>query len=234
MVLGCVIGIVEDNQDPEGLHRVKVRFPVELDIESTWCRVVTPMAGADRGLVILPDVGTEVAVAFAYRSLTPYVLGGVYNGGEDLPEPYHNDDGDDNVRIFWSRNDHMVKFDDTPGAEMVQVGAQAGSRLDPTSGVIHQTLDAANATVTEYCDGDTSWEAGQTVSIKCRNLTFSASQSVSIQAGTTAVAKAGTGGTVDGGAQLACKAARVDINGGAPGQTSPTLPTPDHKHPPTT
>ena len=31
----------------------------------------------------------------------------------DKPEPYKNDDEEDNIRIFWSRNSHMVRFDDT-------------------------------------------------------------------------------------------------------------------------
>ena len=59
--------------------------------------------------------------------MSPYVLGAVYNGTEDKPEPYHNDDGLNNKRVFWSRNDHMVIFDDTPGMEKVQLGAQAPS-----------------------------------------------------------------------------------------------------------
>ena len=64
MTHGAVIGIVEDNQDPEGMHRVKVRLPVDSEIRTRWCRVVTPMAGAARGLVILPEVGTEVLVTY--------------------------------------------------------------------------------------------------------------------------------------------------------------------------
>ena len=62
--------------------------------------------------------GRQVIVGFAYRSMTPYILGAAYNG-RDLPEPYRNDDCLNNVRVFWSRNDHMVVFDDTEGMEKV-------------------------------------------------------------------------------------------------------------------
>ena len=63
MINGSVVGIVLDNRDPSGLHRVKVRFPVDDGVDSSWCRIASPMAGADRGLVILPDIGTEVLAA---------------------------------------------------------------------------------------------------------------------------------------------------------------------------
>ena len=80
MIRGVIIGIVKDNVDPEKMHRILVEYPVsssEGKVESTWARVCTPMAGVNRGLVILPDIGTEVAMAFSYRSQTPYVLGGL-------------------------------------------------------------------------------------------------------------------------------------------------------------
>ena len=105
----------------------------------------TPCAGPYRGMVMLPDIGTEVALAFAYRSLTPYILGAVYNGTEDKPEPYHNDDGNNDKRIFWSRNDHMIVFDDTTGAEQVGVGAMAKTRLKVESAPVHHILDDAVA-----------------------------------------------------------------------------------------
>ena len=63
MINGCVVGIVEDNRDPDGMHRVLVRFPVDDGVKSSWCRMVTPMGGANRGLVMLPDVGTEVLLS---------------------------------------------------------------------------------------------------------------------------------------------------------------------------
>ena len=71
------------------------------------------MAGKNRGWVSIPEIGTEVVISFAYRSLQPYILGAVYNGGDDKPEPYKNDDGNNDKRVFWSRNDHMLIFDDT-------------------------------------------------------------------------------------------------------------------------
>ena len=64
-VYGVTVGVVTNNQDPDGLGRVKVRFPwLSDDDESFWARVVTPMAGNGRGLYLLPEVDDEVLVAF--------------------------------------------------------------------------------------------------------------------------------------------------------------------------
>ncbi len=213
MMNGVVIGIVTDNADPDKMHRVKVEYPVDADEApaSDWCRMITPMAGADRGLVILPEIGTEVLIGFAYRSMQPYILGAVYNGADDKPEPYANEDGDNNIRIFWSRNDHQVVFDDTDGAELVGLGATASSAADVTSGVIYQVLDDANKTLTEYCDGDTTWEATANVEIKCTDLKIEASGSVTLEAGSTLDAKGSASGTVEGSSSLEGSAGSVTI-----------------------
>ena len=186
MINGTVVGIVLDNVDPTGLHRVKVRFPVDSGVDSSWCRIATPMAGRDRGLVMLPDIGTEVILSYATRSLSPYVIGAVYNGGDDKPEPYHNDDGHDDRRVFWSRNDHMLIFDDTPGGERVAIGAKAEARLQVDSAPVHHIFDAAGRKVIERSDGSTYYTADRTVSFKCANLTIKARRMLA-QGGSAAV-----------------------------------------------
>ena len=184
MINGCVVGIVEDNRDPDGMHRVLVRFPVDEGVKSSWCRMITPMGGAGRGLVMLPDVGTEVLLSHAYRSLAPFVLGALYNGGADQPEPYRNDDENDDRRIFWSRNDHMVVFDDTAGGELVGVGAMAKTRLKVESAPVHHILDDAEKRIEERCSGVTMYEAGRKLSVTCREFRLNAEQ-VLLSAGDT-------------------------------------------------
>ena len=186
MIRGVIVGIVKDNVDPEQMHRVLVEYPVssgEGKVESTWARVCTPMGGLNRGLVILPDIGTEVALSFSYKSLTPYILGGLYNGGADKPEPYKNDDEKNNLRVFWSRNDHMIVFDDTEGKEKIQLGAKAPDRLKPESGIIWQTLDASEKTYSEYCGGNTSWTAMEKISVKCKTFELTAKANITMQGG---------------------------------------------------
>ena len=131
---------------------------------------------------MIPDVGTEVVLMYAYRTLHPYIIGGVYNGAEDKPEPYHNDDGNDDKRVFWSRNDHMIIFDDTEGKEKVEVGAQASQRLDVSSAPIYHQVDSANKKITEYCDGITHYSSKKSMTIKCKSLSVKADTVCWIQA----------------------------------------------------
>ena len=64
-VHAVVIGIVTNNNDPDTLGRVKVKFPwLAPDEESAWARMATPSGGNARGWFFLPEVGDEVLVAF--------------------------------------------------------------------------------------------------------------------------------------------------------------------------
>jgi uncharacterized protein involved in type VI secretion and phage assembly len=76
------VGIVTNNTDPDGLGRVRVKYPALDDTtEGWWARLVVPGAGQARGIVAVPLVGDEVLVAFEHGSdQHPYVLGSVFNG----------------------------------------------------------------------------------------------------------------------------------------------------------
>ena len=236
MINGVVIGIVKDNVDPDKMHRVLVEYPVASGdgLQSSWCRMISPMAGTDRGLVILPEIDSEVVLGFAYRSLSPYVLGAVYNGAADLPEPYKNSDEENNLRVFWSRNDHMVIFDDTDGEEKVEIGAQASDRLDVTSAPIYQSMDSSKMVINFYCDGDTEVEAAKTISLKCTDFELDASASIKMDAGSTGAFKSGVSTSIDSSTTQSYQAAKVGVNPSAPcSDPDSASDLPSHSHPPT-
>lgn len=118
---GLSVGLVTNNQDPENLGRVKVRFPWLPDQnESYWARVVTPMAGDNRGLYCLPEVNDEVLVAFEHGIVEfPYVLGALWNGKDRPPET--NADGQNNRRVLKSRSGHIIRLDDSEGEEKIEI-----------------------------------------------------------------------------------------------------------------
>ncbi|MFD7900059.1 VgrG-related protein [Streptomyces sp. NPDC059743] len=82
---GLVNGTVTDTQDPEGLGRVKVRFPwLSDEYASDWARTAQS-GGTSGGEAFIPEVGDEVLVGFEQGHLDrPYVLAGLYNG-QDRP-----------------------------------------------------------------------------------------------------------------------------------------------------
>ncbi len=115
---GVTIGIVTNNKDKDGLGRVKVKFPLlsETD-ESYWARVLSPMAGKERGLYCLPEIEDEVLVAFENGMIDcPYILGGLWNGVDKPPES--NQSGV-NRRLIKSRSGHTIILDDTKDKEKI-------------------------------------------------------------------------------------------------------------------
>lgn len=120
-IYGVVVGIVTNNKDPEKMGRVKVKIPrLSGEDESNWARVVSFMAGKERGAVFLPEVGDEVLLAFEYGNINnPYIIGSLWNG-KDKP-PFSNDDGKNNIRIIKSRSGHVIKLDDTEGNEKIEI-----------------------------------------------------------------------------------------------------------------
>ncbi len=127
-VEGIVLGIVTNNQDPENMGRVKVKFPwLEDSDESYWARVATLMAGKDRGTFFLPEVEDEVLVAFDHGDINhPYVMGTLWNGVDTPPET--NENGKNNIRKIKSRSGHEIVFDDNDEEmkEKIEIRTNAG------------------------------------------------------------------------------------------------------------
>ncbi len=143
---GVVVGIVTNNQDPENMHRVKVRFPwLSTEVESNWARVAAPMTGKGRGAYFLPEVEDEVLVAFEHGQADhPFVVGSLWNGKDDAPES--NADGENNHRTIRSRSGHVVRLNDKAGSETIEVIDKTGSNKI--------VIDSANSTITIEAKSD--------------------------------------------------------------------------------
>src|SRR5689334_21767317 len=87
VVKGVAIALVTQNKDEQNLCRVKVSFPWhEKPSESYWARLSAPMAGPERGLAFIPEVGDEVVVALEREHLRfPIVIGALWNGKDKPP-----------------------------------------------------------------------------------------------------------------------------------------------------
>ncbi len=129
-------GVVTDNGDPEGMGRVKIRYPWSDEREeSAWARVVTFMAGSGFGGYFLPEVGDEVLVAFIDGNIEfPVVIGALWNDRET--PPYDNGDGKNSIRAIRTRQGHEILFDDDESAPKVTIKTAAGHaiELDDTPG----------------------------------------------------------------------------------------------------
>ena len=190
-VFAPVIAIVTDNDDPDELGRIRVKYPTLEggEIESWWLRQATPNGGKDRGLYALPEKDDEVLVLFLHGDPDQGVVIGQLWNGVDLRPPEAKDgmpgaaktelkgakvakgmltdgstDDDKNDRRFWrSRSGHLLVFDDTEGKETVQVWDK--------SHTLCLALDTKNSLVTlSNTKGDIEIRAKNDINInvKCK------------------------------------------------------------------
>jgi uncharacterized protein involved in type VI secretion and phage assembly len=201
---GLVEAIVVDNVDPESLGRVRVRYPSLPDEpESYWARLVMPMAGRNRGWMTIPEIGDEVLVSFMHGDIAhAIVVGSLYNG-VDRP-PYANEDQENNLRVFQSRSGHRVTFDDTKGAERIE--------LVTHNQEIRVEWDAANKVLSVYCGGDIVVQAKDHIDVSCTSFCLTASEAIDIGAGKSMVIDAGSLAGVLAGSQVQITAPDVRIN----------------------
>jgi uncharacterized protein involved in type VI secretion and phage assembly len=173
-IYGVVVGMVTNNQDPDKLGRVKVRFPWLGDSdESAWARLATPMAGNQRGLYFLPEVDDEVLVVFEHGDLRfPYILGGLW-GGKDKP-PIDNSDGKNNIRLIRSRSGHTIRLNDTDGQETIEI-------IDKTQ-KNKITINTAKNTISIIADKDITLSAPKgKITLEAKELELKSSASTKIE-----------------------------------------------------
>jgi uncharacterized protein involved in type VI secretion and phage assembly len=170
---GVAVAVVTQNKDDEGLCRVKVRYPWhEQARESYWARLSMPMAGDNRGLVVIPEIGDEVLVAFEREDLRfPFVLGALWNG-KDKP-PLANDDGKNDKRILQSRKKHYLLFNDG-STGVVELAHEKCRKLtiDDTGFVVHD--ENGNTVKVESSSGAMTIEAKGQLNIKATTITIEA------------------------------------------------------------
>lgn len=193
-VAGVASAIVSQNQDPEGLGRVRLKLPWrDSDFETDWCRIAMPMAGKDRGTFFLPEVGDEVLVAFDRDDIRyPYVLGQLWSK-TDKP-PANDAAGSNDLRVIKSRKGHVITFDDGDrGQVRIELNDGKLIQIDDDGIVID---DGTNRITMESQSGAVTIEAAQKLTLKSAQISIEASATLDLK----------------GGSSLAASAAMVRIN----------------------
>ena len=110
--------MVTDNNDEQGLGRVRVKFHwMEGSEKSPWLRIATPHAGGGKGMFLMPEVGEEVIVGFEGDSPTkPYVIGSVYHGKAKCS--FAN--GGNDVKALQSRSGNKVVLNDQDNSVLIE------------------------------------------------------------------------------------------------------------------
>jgi type VI secretion system secreted protein VgrG len=109
---------VKDNNDPEGLGRVKVQFNwAGGNNSSEWIRMIQPHSGSGKGFYFIPEIGEEVLVGFqGDNAQNPYVLGTHYNGIES--SGYSS--GGNDQKVIHTRSGTKMVFNDAEGSILIE------------------------------------------------------------------------------------------------------------------
>jgi uncharacterized protein involved in type VI secretion and phage assembly len=175
---GVQVAVVTQNEDPDNLGRVRVRYP-ELgeQTEGWWARIASPGSGKDRGLLMTPLVDDEVLVAFEHGDVRrPYVIGALWNG-KDTPGDLVQKDGSFRLRSSETIGIKADKKMNMEAEEELTVKVGQGSAEVKKDG----TIEAKGKDVTIKGSGSITIEAQGSLTIKAgSSLDIKASGTVSI------------------------------------------------------
>ena len=147
--------------------------------ESDWARVASVGGGAKRGTAWLPEVDDEVLIGFEQGDMHhPYVVGGLWNGVDALPEPNRKlvKGGKTMRRVQYSRKGHKIVLDDSDDQPGITVEDMNGN-------VIH--IDSRTNKLTIRMKGDIEVNAQGRLDLKAQT-------GISIDGGAGAVTVTGT------------------------------------------
>lgn len=185
--------LVIDVNDPDKLGRVHIQLPALPDGPEIWARAVSPIAGEDRGLCLLPEVGDEVLVAFTQGELSSaYILGGLWGKQKPPPEGLGGDTND--LKIWKTRSGNTMTFNDKDGEEKITI-------TDKNENII--TIDTSEDSITI--------KANKKIVVKSDGGVAISGGSIKMQADTIEI-KADSSLTLDGGGTADLKAGTVNIN----------------------
>lgn len=180
-----VVGIVTNNDDPEKMGRVRVKFPwLDERQEGWWARVASPSASGKRGIMMMPLVDDEVVVGFEHGDpRRPFVLGSLWNG-PGKPEALAAQGGGKPDGSFNLRSDKKVSIasgEDLSIASDAKLDAKAtGDTTLQTDGKLAITGKGSEISITGSA-GSVVIKADGSITIKGTRITVDASAQLTLQ-----------------------------------------------------
>ncbi|WP_114789446.1 phage baseplate assembly protein V [Niabella yanshanensis] len=191
--------IVTDNNDFNGLGRIRVKFHWMGGSEKTpWIRVTTPHAGGGKGMFFIPEVGEEVIIGFEGDSATkPYVIGAVYHGKAN--NSFGNAGND--VKALQSRSGNKVLLDDNAGSVFVEDKDGNSVLMDGAGNVTMKsnesiTLTCGDSTLNMKKDGTITISGKDVFTVATKDVVSSAKNNLAMVADVDFLASGKTTATV--------------------------------------
>lgn len=214
------VAVVTNVKDPDGLGRVKVKYPeLSEEQESPWARVVAAGAGDQRGVMISPEVNDEVLVGFEGGDLRrPVVLGPLHGSRSRKAPSFQTDDqGQVVTRRIVSRKGHVLELSDGEAADQQHVllelkGGEGTTRLRlGGDGVDLQAPSGCPLTV-RAGEASVSFDDQGNVTIRGVKVTIEAKTEVTVKGGSKAALSAPEA-AVEATGKVSVKGAMASLEG---------------------
>lgn len=121
-MMGIVYGVVKENWDKKhpGMVRVEIIQGETGKNLSDWIPVMAPYGGANFGAYALPEIGTQVIVAFELGNIySPLVIGCVWNKGDPIPP--ETADEKNTKKSLLTKGGNRVLLSDEEGKEKIEL-----------------------------------------------------------------------------------------------------------------
>lgn len=171
-VSGVITGLVKENWDEEHPGMVKVEYFLGDTGKNLtgWVPIAVPYAGNQYGYYALPEVGTEVVLAFQMGNRnSPIVLGCIWNYQNALPEETANENN--TVKRLLTKGGCEIRFSEEEGKEQILMQTPKGLNL---------LLEDENETI-RLVDKDE--KNGMSVDVKNGAVTISADKTLELKVG---------------------------------------------------
>ncbi|WP_165749821.1 type VI secretion system Vgr family protein [Cellulophaga sp. Z1A5H] len=166
-------GVVLDNNDPDGLGRIKVQFGWQRRMGTTtpWIKMNTPYGGNGKGFYFIPELNEEVLVGFENNNPEkPFVLSAGYNNSSKSGVA----DAENNIKAIMTRSGHIIELNDTDGGEMITI-------KDKNENIIN--INTASNDIMISAHNDITITAAENLALNSKNMQINVEENLDITVG---------------------------------------------------
>ena len=169
-VSGIITGLVKENWDEEHPGMVKVEYFLGEQGKNLtgWVPVAVPYAGKEYGYYALPEVGTEVVMAFQMGNRNcPIVLGCIWNQENTLPGETANENN--SVKKLLTKGGCEIRLSEEEGKEQILIRTPKGLNLmleDENETIMLSDQDGKSGVSVDTKNGAVTVLADKTLEIK--------------------------------------------------------------------
>jgi uncharacterized protein involved in type VI secretion and phage assembly len=122
---GKYSGIVTDNVDPDNQGRIQATVPTVFDAaHAPWAKPSVPFAPSGAGMLMLPEIGSNVWIEFENGDQDYPIWSGCYWPQNQAPSL-----SSASVKVLFTKAGNKITLDDTDGSESIILEDKSGNKI---------------------------------------------------------------------------------------------------------